>query len=78
MTEEVKREITALTSEISPTAASAFNPLFGASAAMKYRCVMRDGHVVDVTAATGDLAAEKALNERPGGFVVSVNPAPKG
>ena len=75
---EVMREIPSLTHEISPTAANAQNPLFGASGSQRYRCVMRDGGYVDVDASTGDAAAIAALSERPGGFVMSVNPAPKG
>ena len=71
---EVKREIPAMTQEISPTAASAFNPLYGASGTIGYRCILRDGRVVDVEAATGDEAALKALAKAPGSFVTSVNP----
>ncbi len=71
------REIASLTSDISPTAASAFNPLYPSSGSMVYRCVMRDGQVADVKAATGDEAALSALARFPGGFVTSINPAPK-
>lgn len=74
---EAMRPITSLDSDISPTAASAFNPLFGPSGAMRYRVVMRDGQVTDVTAATGDEAAVAALHVYPAGFVMTVNPAPK-
>ena len=74
---EVVREIASLTSDISETAASAFNPLYPASGPMVYRCVMRDGQVADVRAATGDEAALNALARHPGGFVTSINPAPK-
>lgn len=74
---EVVREIASLTSDVSETAASAFNPLYQASGPMVYRCVMRDGQVADVKASTGDEAALGALARYPGGFVTSINPAPK-
>ncbi len=77
MSDEVKREIPALTSDVSPTAANAFNPLFGTSGVMKYRVALRDGSMVDVEAATGDEAANAALGRHPGGFVTAVNPAPQ-
>ncbi len=73
---EVKREIASLTSDVSTTAASAFNPLYGPSGSILYRCVLKDGGFVDVKAATGDEAATMAFNQR-GSFVMSVNPAPK-
>jgi len=73
---EVMREITSLDVGISPTAASAFNPLYASSGVMKYRCVLKDGSFIDVDAATGDDAAAKAISAR-GLFVQSVNPAPK-
>lgn len=73
---EVMREIASMDAGISPTAASEFNPLYKPSGVMVYRCVLKDGSFIDVSAATGDEAAAKAVSAR-GLFVQSVNPAPK-
>ena len=71
---EVMHEVASFADEVSPTAASAFNPLYSSSGVITYRCTMRDGGHVDVDAATGDEAAMKAIAKRPGGFVTSINP----
>lgn len=76
---EVMREITTLDSGFSPTAASAFNPLYGPSGAMDYAVILgqqggpRTSTVVN--AATGDEAAELAQRKYPGWKVVYVGPA---
>lgn len=74
---EVMHEVASFANEVSPTAASAFNPLYSASGAMLYRCQLRDGTYVDVEAVSGDEAALKALAKRPGAFVTGINPAPQ-
>ncbi len=72
---EVMREIASMDAGISPTAASAFNPLFPTSGPMLYRVEFERGAFEDVMAATGDAAAEAGLRLQPGGKVVRVNPA---
>ena len=64
----------------SPTAATVGNRLFGDSGAMLYRVTVQTGgglQEVDVTAATGDKAAEAALAKCVGGKVLVVQPAPQ-
>lgn len=67
--------------EQSATASSVGNRLFGPSGVQTYRVQMQSaagmGASVDVEAATGDEAAEKALAKLPGGKVVHVAPAPQ-
>ncbi len=41
-----------------------------------YRCLFKSGGFVDVMAASGNEAADKAVAGSPGVFVASVNPAP--
>jgi len=64
---------------ISPTAASATNPLYGASGVQKYRVVLGVAggglKAENVDAATGDEAAERALCLNPGWKVAHVSPA---
>ena len=74
---EVKHEVASFADEVSPTAASAFNPIHPVSGAMVYRCALRDGTHIDVEAVSGDEAALKALAKRPGAFVTGINPAPQ-
>ncbi len=66
---------------ISPTAASATNPLFGVSGVQLYRVVLGGGggglKAENVDAATGDEAAEMALRLNPGWKVAHVSPATK-
>ncbi len=64
--------------QISPTAASVSNRLFGTSGEMRYLVLLsssggQKGTVV--TASTGDSAAEQALQRNPGCKVVFVGPA---
>lgn len=66
--------------ERSPTAASVGNRLFPDSGPMLYRVTVATGLgliPVDVTAATGDSAAEQVLAKHPGCKVASVVPAPE-
>ena len=74
---EAMVEVASFADEVSPTAASAFNPIHPTSGSILYRCALRDGSYVDVEAATGDEAALKALAKRPGAFVTGINPAPQ-
>ena len=77
----MSKEGALLHKENSPTAASVGNKLFPDSGVQTYRAVMQTamGGVVhvDVEAATGDEAAEKALREVPGGKVSNISPAPQ-
>jgi hypothetical protein len=77
----MKREGKLTHQEVSPTAASATNRLYGPSGEISYRCtlVTAMGGVipVDVNAATGDEAAERALAKFPGSKVSHVAPAPQ-
>lgn len=63
----------------SPTAASAYNRLFGKSGAIRYRVTVgMPGGALNgavVTAETGDEAAEAALVKFPGWKVINVTPA---
>lgn len=67
--------------EPSETAATVGKKLFPDSGEQLYRALLRTamgGNIaVDVRASTGDEAAEKALREAPGSFVMNVAPAPK-
>ena len=74
---EVMHEVAGFADAVSPTAASAFNPIHPESGSMLYRCALRDGTYVDVEAVSGDEAAKKALAKRPGAFVTGINPAPQ-
>lgn len=76
------REISfdAFSRQPSETAANASRRLFGSSGVMTYRVVMMNGaaqSVVNVEAATGDDAADKALARHPGLKVAYVGPATK-
>lgn len=73
---EVMREIASMDVGISPTAASAFNPLFPTTGVLKYRVEFERGGYEDVVAAGGDDAAAMALRLNPGAKVVRINPAP--
>ncbi len=76
---ELMREITSFDSGISPTAASASNPLYGPSGVIKYRVVLAQSGgartVAVVDAATGDEAANLGLSKYPGWKVAYVGPA---
>lgn len=76
---EVMREISGMTSDISPTAANAWDRKFGPSGEQTYRCALENAMVpsVDVQAATGDEAATAALSRYPGAKVVHIEPAPQ-
>lgn len=80
MTRQVK-EGNLHVAEISPTAATVGNPLYGPSGSMTYRVLLQTamgGLVpIDVDAETGDEAATKALAQMPGSKVTNVNPAPQ-
>lgn len=74
------REISydAFSREPSPTAANSSKRLYGPSGVMTYRVVLMNGSaqtVVNVEAATGDEAAEKALTGHVGQKVAYVGPA---
>ena len=74
------REISAkaFSREPSKTAASSINRLYGPSGAMTYRVVLMNGTaqtIINVDAATGDEAADKALARHPGQKVAYVAPA---
>lgn len=60
----------------SETAATVGRPLFPTSGEQVYRVSTTHG-TVDVTATTGDEAAAKALDDRPGAKVSTVVPAPQ-
>lgn len=74
-----KEEGALLHKEASKTAASAWDRKFGPSGEIRYRVLLgmqggaRTGTTVD--AATGDEAAEKALQKYPGWKVAHVGPA---
>lgn len=64
----------------SDTAATAGDPKFPPSGVQKYRVTMLNGaarHFVDVDAATGDEASDKAAEIQPGLKVVHIEPAPQ-
>ena len=64
--------------KISPTAATVGNRLYGPSGVMKYLVILSAGGAKSSTiveAATGDDAAEKALQANPGKKVAYVGPA---
>jgi hypothetical protein len=67
--------------ETSPTAATVGNRLYGPSGVMSYRVRLQSGAGgivdVDVDAATGDEAANLALEQFIGGKVMQVSPAPQ-
>lgn len=62
----------------SKTAANSTNRLYGPSGVMPYRVVLMNGTaqtIINVEAATGDEAADKALARHPGQKVAYVGPA---
>lgn len=67
--------------EVSETAASVGNKLFGPSGVQTYRVLMQTSMggqaFADVDAATGDEAADLGLGKFPGAKVVNVSPAPE-
>jgi hypothetical protein len=65
---------------VSPTAASASNPLYGPSSEMLYRVTLSGGAgllTCDVDAFSGDDAARNALSKHLGCKVMHVEPAPQ-
>lgn len=66
-------------SKLSPTAASASNPLFGVSGVIPYAVQMQTAFgglaKLIVEAATGDEAAVKALAQAPGSKIMHIEPA---